>query len=205
LLDAIGNEQRRLGDDLHDGLGQELTGLALLLSAFVNSARRGRSLEVTELERALDVAQHALQSCRSIARGLSPVTENQGGLIAGLRELVARIKTGSAPSLEFTATGASRLGLSPAASDHLFRIAQEAIANALKHAHANSIKVTLDIGPARVRLECDDGEGFAPERSATGLGLRTMSYRASLLGAKFNIRHLNHAGTCVVCECPQAA
>jgi len=128
LLDAIGNEQRRLGDDLHDGLGQELTGLALLLSAFVNSMRHGRSLEVTELERALDVAQHALQSCRSIARGLSPVTENQGGLIAGLRELVARLKTGSGPSLEFTA-----------------------------------------------------------------------------IGAKFDIRHVNPGGTCVVCDCPQAA
>ena len=207
LLDAIGNEQRRLGDDLHDGLGQELTGLALLLSAFVNSMRHGGSLEVTELERALEVAQHALQSCRSIARGLSPVTENQGGLIAGLRELVARLKTGSGPSLEFTASGATRLGLSTAASDHLFRIAQEAIANALKHAHANSIKVTLHIEPARVRLEiCDDGEGFRlPERRATGLGLRTMSYRASLLGAKFDIRHVNPAGTCVVCDCPQAA
>ena len=103
--------------------------------------------------------------------------------------------------------GATRLGLSPAASDHLFRIAQEAITNALKHAHANSIKVTLDIAPASVRLEiCDDGEGLTlPEISATGLGLRTMSYRASLLGAKFHITCLDHAGTCVVCECPQAA
>lgn len=207
LLDAIGHEQRRLGDDLHDGLGQELTGLALLLSAFVNSTRQGKSLAVTDLERALDVAQHALQSCRSIARGLSPVTETQGDLIAGLRELVARLKTGSGPTLDFTTIGATRLGLSPAASDHLFRIAQEAIANALKHAHANSIKVTLHIEPASVRLEiCDDGEGLTiPEVSATGLGLRTMSYRASLLGAKFRITRFNHAGTCVVCECPQAA
>lgn len=207
LLDAIGREQRRLGDDLHDGLGQELTGLSLLLSAFVNSTRHGKRLEVTDLERALDVAQHALQSCRSIARGLSPVTETQGGLIAGLRELVARLKTGSGPTLDFTTIGATRLWLSPAASDHLFRIAQEAIANALKHAHANSIKVTLDIEPASVRLEIhDDGKGLTlPEISATGLGLRTMSHRASLLGAKFHITRLDHAGTCVVCECPQAA
>jgi two-component system, LuxR family, sensor kinase FixL len=207
LLDAIGHEQRRLADDLHDGLGQELTGLSLLLSDLVNSTRRGKSLKVADLERALDVAQRALQSCRSIARGLSPVTETQGGLIVGLRELVARLKTGSRPTLDFTTMGATRLGLSPAASDHLFRIAQEAIANALKHANANSIKVTLDIEPESVRLEiCDDGEGpTLPEISATGLGLRTMSYRASLLGAKFHITRLGHAGTCVVCECPQAA
>ncbi|MGA2188215.1 MAG: PAS domain-containing sensor histidine kinase [Steroidobacteraceae bacterium] len=207
LLDAIGHEQRRLGDDLHDGLGQELTGLSLLLSAFVSSMRHGKSLQVTDLDRALDVAQHALQSCRSIARGLSPVTETQGGLIAGLRELVARLKTGSGPTLDFTTIGTTRLGLSPAASDHLYRIAQEAITNALKHAHANSIRVTLDIEAASVRLEIrDDGEGLTlPEISATGLGLRTMTYRASLLGAKLHITRLDHAGTCVVCECPQAA
>jgi signal transduction histidine kinase len=100
----------------------------------------------------------------------------------------------------------ARLGLSPAASDHLFRVAQEAIANALKHAHANSIKVMLEIEPASVRLTiCDDGEGLTvPEISATGLGLRTMRYRASLLGAKFLITRFGHRGTCVVCECPQA-
>jgi signal transduction histidine kinase len=143
---------------------------------------------------------------RSTANRL-PVSETQGGLIAGLRELVARLKTGSGPTLDFTTIGATRLGLSPAASDHLFRIAQEAITNALKHAHANSIKVTLDIEPASVRLEIrDDGEGLTlPEINATGLGLRTMSYRASLLGAKFHITRLDHAGTCVICECPQAA
>ncbi len=207
LIDAVGHEQRRFGEDLHDGLGQELTGLSLLLSAFARSVSHGQTLEVTDLERAREVAQHALHSCQSIARGLSPVTEAHGGLIAGLRELVARLDSGSGPTLDFKSIGMTRLGLSPAASDHLFRIAQEALANALRHAHANSIKVTLDIDPASVRLEiCDDGDGLTvPEFSATGLGLRTMRYRASLLGAKFQITRLDDTGTCVVCECPQVA
>jgi two-component system sensor kinase FixL len=207
LLDAIGHEQRRFGNDLHDSLGQELTGLSLLLSAFVQGVRHGERLEVTDLEQAEEVARQALQSCRSIAHGLSPVTESQGGLIAGLRELVARLKTDSGPTLDFEAIGMARLGLSPAASDHLFRIAQEALANALRHAHANSIRVKLDVEPASVRLEiCDDGDGLSStEISASGLGLRTMRYRASLLGAKFQITRLDPAGTCIVCECPQAA
>ena len=207
LLDAIAHERRRLGDDLHDGLGQELTGLSLLLSAMVCGTRRGDSLRVTDVERALELAQHALESCRSIARGMSPVTESEGGLIAGLRELVARLKTQSGPALDFTATGMTRLELSQAASDHLFRIAQEALANALRHAHANLIKVTLDIAPARVRLEIfDDGEGLTvPEFGATGLGLRTMRFRASLLGSKLQIKRLNPVGTCIVCECPHIA
>ena len=85
--------------------------------------------------------------------------------------------------------------------------AQEALANALRHAHASSIKVTLDIEPASVRPEiCDDGKGLTvPEFSATGLGLRTMRYRASLLGAKFQIKRLDDTGTCVVSDCPQVA
>ena len=207
LIDAIGHEQRRFGDDLHDGLGQELTGLSLLLSALVSGARHGDRLEVGDLEQALRVARHAQNSCRSIARGLSPVTETQGGLIAGLRDLVAGLKTESGPTLDFEASGIARLGLSPAASDHLFRIAQEALANALRHAHANSIKVRLDIDPASVRLEvCDDGAGLTvPDYGTTGLGLRTMTYRASLLGAKLQIKHPEATGTCIVCECPQAA
>jgi PAS domain S-box-containing protein len=207
LLDAVGHEQRRFGDDLHDGLGQELTGLSLLLSAFVRSARHGERVEVTDLERAQEVARHALQSCRSIARGLSPVTETQGGLVAGLRDLVARLRTETGPTLDFEAIGMARLGLSPAASDHLFRIAQEAVANALRHAHANSIKVKLDIEAASVRLEiCDDGDGLiSPQLTSTGLGLRTMKYRASLLGARLQIKQLDDNGTCIVCECPQAA
>jgi PAS domain S-box-containing protein len=206
LLDAIGHEQRRLGDDLHDGLGQELTGLALLLSAYARSVRQGQNLEAMDLERAEQIARRALQSCRDLARGLSPVTEAQGGLIAALRELVARLKIGSGPTLNFETVGMTRLGLSPVASDHLFRIAQEALANALRHADAKSIRVTLDIEPSRVRLEvCDDGKGLTiPQSSATGLGLRTMRYRASVLGARFHITQSASSGTCVVCECPQA-
>jgi signal transduction histidine kinase len=184
-----------------------LTGLSLLLSALVRSARDGERLEVWDLEQAERVVWQALQSCRNIAHGLSPVTESQGGLISGLRGLVARLRTASGPTLEFEAIGMARLDLSPAASDHLFRIAQEALANALRHAHANSIRVKLDVEPASVRLEiCDDGDGLSStETSASGLGLRTMRYRASLLGAKFQITRSDHAGTCIVCECPQTA
>jgi two-component system sensor kinase FixL len=207
FLDAIGREQQRFGNDLHDSLGQDLTGLSLLLSTLVRSARDGGSLEVTDLEQAEEVVRRALQSCRNIAHGLSPVTESQGGLISALRDLVARLRSAAGPTLDFEAIGMARLGLSPAASDHLFRIAQEALANALRHAHANSITVKLDIEPASVRLEiCDDGDGLSStEISASGLGLRTMRYRASLLGAKFQITRLDHGGTCIVCECPQAS
>jgi two-component system sensor kinase FixL len=207
LLDAVGHEQRRFGTDLHDGLGQELTGLSLLLSALANTARASHADHTVDLEQACEVARHATQSCQSIARGLSPIGPNEGGLIGALRDLVNRLKGSSGPSVDISVNEVSRLGLSPAASDHLYRIAQEAIANALKHAHANSVKVTLDVEPQHVRLEiCDDGGGVTEVTgNAPGLGLRTMRYRASMIGARFEIAPFRPRGTRVICDCPQVA
>lgn len=206
LLDTVGREQRRFGTDLHDGLGQELTGLSLLISALTRTARAAHSPHTADLERTYEVVQHALQSCQTIARGLSPIGPTEGGLIGALRDLVSRLRGPSGPSLDISVSEVSRLGLSPAVTDHLYRIAQEALTNALKHAHANSIKVTLDVEPEHVRLEiCDDGQGVKYMGSnASGLGLRTMQYRASMIGARFEIGPFGPSGTCVVCDCPHA-
>jgi PAS domain S-box-containing protein len=205
LLDVVGHEQRRFATDLHDGIGQELTGLSLLLSALTSNARAAASPHAPDLEQACEVVQHALQSCQTIARGLSPIGRTEGGLVGALRDLVARLKNPTGPSLDIAVSEVARLGLSAAASDHLYRIAQEALANALKHSHANSIKVTLDIERERVRLEiCDDGWGVKDaDHSAPGLGLRTMQYRASMIGARLNITPFRPNGTRVICECPQ--
>ena len=205
LLDAVGREQRRFGTDLHDGLGQELTGLSLLISALTSTARAAHSPHTADLEQAYDVARHALQSCQTIARGLSPIGPSEGGLIGALRALVSRLKGTSGPSVDISVSEVSRLGLSPTATDHLYRIAQEALTNALKHANANSIKVTLDVERDRVRLEiCDDGEGVKDAGPHTpGLGLRTMQYRASMIGTRFEIAPFGRNGTRVRCDCPQ--
>ena len=207
FLDAVGREQRRFAIDLHDGLGQELTGLSLILSALKDSAEATHSPHAKDLEQAKEVIRHALQSCGAIARGLSPIAPTEGGLIGALRHLVTRLKTPSGPHVDISVSEVSRIGLSAGASEHLFRIAQEALANALKHAHANAIKVRLDVEPSTVRLEiCDDGDGMAASTiAAGGLGLRTMRYRASLLGGSFRITRSELTGTCVVCECPTAA
>jgi signal transduction histidine kinase len=136
---------------------------------------------------------------------LSPIGPAEGGLIGALRDLVTRLKGPSGPSVDISVSEVSRLGLSAAASDHLYRIAQEAIQNALKHAHANSIKVTLNVEPEHVRLEiCDDGGGVKEVTgdAAQGLGLRTMQYRASMIGARFEIAPFRPSGTRVICDCP---
>jgi signal transduction histidine kinase len=128
-------------------------------------------------------------------------------LVGALRDLVMRLKKPTGPALDIAVSGMARLGLSAGASDHLYRIAQEALTNALKHAHANSIKVTLEIEQERVRLEiCDDGGGVKDaDQHAPGLGLRTMQYRASIIGARLKITPFRPNGTSVICECPQGA
>jgi len=207
LLDAIGHEQRRFGTDLHDGLGQELTGLSLLLAACVRRAHTAKPVGAADLEQAQHIVSHAIRSCQAIARGLSPVGA-EGGLILALRELVAGLNGPAGPRVDLEISEIAGLGLSASATDHLFRIAQEALANALKHAHAQAIHVSLDVEPAKVRLEiCDDGHGLVANGAVhKGLGLRTMRYRASMIGALLEIRPARaHPGTCVVCECPTAA
>jgi PAS domain S-box-containing protein len=206
VLDAVGREQHRFGTDLHDGLGQELTGLSLLLSALAKTASAADSPYATDLEQAHKVTQHALQSCRTIAQGLSPFGPTEGGLVGALRDLVTRLKGQSGPHVDITVSEVSRLGLSPSVSDHLYRIAQEAVSNALKHAHANFIKIALDVEQEHVRLEiCDDGWGVKDVgRKVSGLGLRTMQYRASMIGAHFEIESLRPNGTRVICDCPRA-
>jgi PAS domain S-box-containing protein len=207
LLEAVESERRRFGADLHDGLGQELTGLSLLLAALARSAGDLDPALEADLERAQRVAQFALRSCKTIARGLSPVADIEGGLVGALRALVARLDAPSGPRVNLSIGEVSRLGLSAAATDHLYRIAQEAVANALGHARATSIRVTLDVEPSSVRLEiCDDGPGVGTSGAdAGGLGLRTMHYRAAMIGARIHFAPTGKSGTCFVCECPQAA
>ena len=203
---AAAREQRRLAQDLHDGLGQELTALTMLLSAIERSAATPQGVGPEAIARVRDIAVHAIATCRSVARGLMPVSDDPGGRVTGLRELVQRVSELPEPSVRLDVVESAHLGLSPAASDHLYRIAQEALTNALKHAHAKSINVVLDVEPARVRLSvCDDGKGAQPGSSnGVGLGLRSMRYRADVLGASLNVVRQPPSGTCVVCECPQS-
>jgi PAS domain S-box-containing protein len=203
--DAVGQERRRIAQDLHDGLGQELTGLALLLSALERAASEANLPNAEDLGRVRDLASHTIATCRNAARGLMPVAEIQGGLVAGLRELVRRLNDLPGPPVHFSVIEAAAVGLSAAATDHLYHIAQEALTNAIKHSAAQSIQLTLDVGRSSVLLKvCDDGNGIVvAQPDAVGLGLRTMRYRADLIGARISIQPQARAGTCVVCECPQ--
>jgi len=205
VLEATDREQRRLGHDLHDGLGQELTGISILASAAAAAERKAARPGADAIAQIAELTGHAISSCRSIARGLSPLGYTNGNLIEALQEMVNVQRETFGADTRFETILGGELKLPADACDHLYRIAQESVTNARRHAHATLIQVTLDISPSIVRLEIlDNGDGYVPPPAdAPGIGLRIMRYRARMMGAQFSIGAGDHGGTAVACETPQ--
>jgi PAS domain S-box-containing protein len=205
LVEASNREQRRLGHELHDGLGQDLTGISMLTAALASSAAKAGLSIADELVRLGTMTRQAIDTCRVIARGLSPVSEATGGVAHALRNMVELQRDAYGADVQFEAVTAAPIRLQAHAQDHLYRIAQEAVTNARKHARANVVKVTLIVQRTLVRLEIlDDGVGFVPDfAKSTGMGLKIMQYRAAAIGALLSIAPDKRGGTLLACQCPQ--
>jgi PAS domain S-box-containing protein len=206
LLEAADHERRRLGADLHDGLGQQLTGISLMAGALAQAATKGKVPRPEELAQLEVLMRQAIATCRTVARGLSPLSCAGGGLVGALQEM-AHPQEGHmyGPEVHFEAVTAAPLRLPPDATDHLYRIAQEAVTNARRHADAQRIDITLDIQPATVRLEIqDDGIGRPPPTvEAIGMGQKIMQFRTASIGARLSVGPGDHGGTLITVECPQ--
>jgi PAS domain S-box-containing protein len=203
LMEAIGGEQRRIAQELHDGLGQELTGLALSVRALANRAQKERDVISVDLDQLALLATGCIQDAHRIVQGLSPLTNADGNLDAAL-ELLAQRSSLSGTRVRFR----SQHGAPPAVDlkmrNHLYRIAQEAVQNALKHSGAKNIDIELCSQPGDLRLSViDDGQGLARElEKAPGLGMRTMRFRASAIGGRLSITRGANGGNSVVCDVP---
>ncbi len=207
VLEATDREQRRLGHDLHDGLGQELTGLSMLASALATTERKAGRPAVAAILQFEKLTRQAIATCRAVARGLSPLGYASGGLVEALHEMVTTQQDayGTDASLETSLAAPLRLGAE--AGDHLYRIAQEAVTNARRHAGATQIRIRLRVDEATLRLEVeDDGTGIPPQAGeSTGMGFRIMQFRARMLGGQLSIRPGARGGTLVVVDSPQSA
>lgn len=205
--DAVLKEHERISADIHDGLGQELTGLSMTLQALRKKSDAGASTTAAEFAVLSDITARAIASCRSIVRGLSPVGENEGGLITALRRLVERVNASGGVQIRLRATGRAKVHVPLATSDHLFRIAQEALTNARKHSGATHIEFSVDVQSAAITLQVtDDGKGCGEGAgSREGLGLRLMSFRAASIHAQFSRDDVPGGGTRISCVCPQSA
>ena len=204
LLESSARERRHLAAELHDGLGQNLYAASLLTRSLAITARKDMLPIKEDLTQLASVIDASMETCHQLAHGLSPLAEIRGGFIGALQDLTS-MPTNGGPEVALSIVGGAPLQIDTVSLDHLFRLAQEAVTNALKHAEATLIQVKLDIQAARVTLTVvDDGIGLPLQPiSSDRLGLRLMRYRADMIHAKLAITRIEPHGTRITCECAQ--
>jgi two-component system sensor kinase FixL len=199
ILDVGGRERQSIGRDLHDGLGQELTGAALMVRSLASQVPQDSRAARDSINKIARVLNQSIENARSIARGLLPVCNDAGGLASALRELASRSRDLYGLEVNFRGEVRSELVLDETDSSHLYRIAQEALTNSARHGHATSVDIFL-IATEDSFLLCvaDNGEGIRPPMSPyKGIGLKIMKYRAGMIGARFEIAPNQPRGTVV--------
>jgi signal transduction histidine kinase len=200
LLDTERRERERLARDLHDGVGQELTAISLLLKGLGASLRKTQPATSEEIERIVQLVNGAIGGTRSMARGLFEASLPAGGLVGALAGL-ERAADDVAPPVTLATRLDEPLQLDRRSIVELYRIAQEATTNALRHSGATRVRIELESTAAAVRLTIDDdGSGLGADTSARGgMGLHIMRYRAHVLGTELAIGPGPAGGTRVQC------
>ena len=195
--------QSRIGQDLHDDLGQQLSALGMLASAIERDLRREMHPKVESVGRLNQMIRQAINTTRGLAKGLYPIELEKGGFIIAVEEL-ARV-TQTLSGVECTVRGKATFPLGETAAIHLYRIAQEAVNNALKHAAPTHIIIdcTTITGVPTLTIT-NDGLPFKKPRSRRmGLGLHILEYRAGLLGAEITISPGPDGGCKMMCSLTQ--
>jgi PAS domain S-box-containing protein len=204
IIEASTAEQQRIGRDIHDGLGQTLTGLSILAKVEELRLRRaGDERAANAVGMFRQHTQAALDQARAMARGLRPVEVAPDGLAYALANLAKQVTTTSRVDCRYL--GLPHLEVEDeVVAMHLFRIAQEAAQNALKHAQATRIELDLRREPEGLLLTVrDDGRGMDPDgEHVDSMGLKIMRYRANILGGRLTIVSDPHHGTLVRCVAP---
>lgn len=195
-------EQRRIGQELHDGIQQELTGLGLLAQTLSDmiGVHGDTGTAVQLANRVADGIAKANAHVRELAHGLMPVPVDSGSLAAALDALANDVRDSSGLECRFECSGPAAFSDSDAAT-HLFRLAQEAVGNALKHARANTLAIRIRQANGQWTLEiADDGVGFdSSGPPGLGSGLRIMQHRCALAGGVLSVNSRAGAGTVVTC------
>jgi PAS domain S-box-containing protein len=201
VLEISEAERRRIGQDLHDTLGQTLTGVLFLTRILEQTLANRTAPEAKDAAEIVAQVTHAIDTTRALSRGLVPVEMRAEGLMDGLKDFAHRAQQVMGIACRFEPAQAVLIHDSAAAS-HLYRIAQEATNNAVKHGRASRVEIRLAADGDRVTLTIeDDGaglpEGVDPNK---GMGLRIMTYRARMIGGQLTVRRRDPAGGTVV-EC----
>jgi PAS domain S-box-containing protein len=205
ILEISDREQRRIGHDLHDSLCQQLAGIELMsqvLEQKVAPRSKSDALRAADISR---LVRESISYTRSLARGLSPVMLESEGLMSALQELAANTGRLFRVACVFECNPPVLIPDHSAAT-HLYRIAQEAVSNAINHGRANHINICLkSAGGRNILIVKDDGCGLPkvlPQNK--GMGLRIMQYRAGMIGGATMVERDLEGGTSVICSAPRA-
>lgn len=200
LLQVVEREQQRIGYDLHDSLGQHLTGTALAAQVLEEKLRVQAKGIADDAEGIVELIEQGIALTRQFAKGLQPVEMEAEGLMEALQELAVNCCELFKISCRFDCDSPVLIR-SVGTSSHLYRIAQEAISNAVKHGKAKNVTIKLETLSEGIALRvADDGVGLPqPHPKGAGMGLRTMAHRASIIGAMFSVESEASGGTTVSC------
>lgn len=205
VLEASEREQRRIGHDLHDSLCQQLTASALAGKVLANKLKAQARPEATAADQLADMMEKAIELTRVLARNLRPVDMKEEGLMDGLRELAASISADGRVHCAVECPQTVSLA-TVEANMHLYRIAQEAVASAVRLGHARNIVIELKAITRRIMLSItDDGDSLSSDDwIKDGLGRQIMNYRADLIRATLEVELLPGGGTRVTCSLPES-
>jgi PAS domain S-box-containing protein len=201
VLEISEREQRRIGQDLHDGLGQHLTAVELMCQALKLDPKSGPDVLRGQLERVSKYIREAIALTRSLAQGLAAFKVQEGGLEMALTDLAELASSSGRVQCVFQCKSPAVIKDSEAAA-HLYRIAQEAVNNAVRHSEATAVKIQLSSRQDALRLQItDNGKGF-PKKVQQGMGLQVMKHRAGVIGGELQVKSEPGKGVTVTCTLP---
>jgi PAS domain S-box-containing protein len=210
VLEVADREQRRMGEDLHDSVQQDLAGFRMIARSLVDSlaAKGAAFIEAnelvdfqTKLARFEEGLAQTSDTIAAMSRGLAGLQVESLGLPEALHNMVNDVRKTTDVDCRIDCSDSLRLD-EPATATHLFRITQEAVTNALKHSDATQLWITLRVHDDALRVEIrDNGCGF-DGKSDQGMGLSIMAHRASLLAGTFAVNRVESGGTLVTCDIP---
>jgi len=204
VIESCAREQRRIAYDLHDGVGQQLVGIALSAKLLEEQLRADRPFEAGKASAIVRLANEAARQTRLTARSLEGA-DGVGDLKTALESLAMNISESCRVQSTVKANGASCPVSGPVAAQ-LYRIAQEAVRNAVEHGAAREVLIQLKFGHRDMVLTVhDDGEGFNTKTNGHGMGLRIMRYRAQCIGGSCEVQTGPGKGTTVCCRVPLEA
>ena len=204
VIESCSREQRRIAYDLHDGLGQELVGIALSAKLLEQELRTARPLEADKASAIIRLANEAARHARLTARTLEG-TDGVGDLKTALETLARNVREHCQIKTVIKADAFSS-PISAPVSAQLYRIVQEAVHNAVEHGSARQVWIDLGFNHQNMVLTIrDDGKGFDASTDSDGMGLRIMQYRAQCIGGSCEVQSNCAKGTIVTCRVPLQA